>query len=53
MTRLRKPDGKLAKWPPDWLANRPKAIGIFGVRRDFPITTKELAELRKKQKRLF
>lgn len=36
-----------------WMANAPKASGIFGVARDFPITTKELATIKNRQTRLF
>jgi hypothetical protein len=43
MTRPKKPDGKLAKWPANWNANATKAVGVFGPARDFPLTTKELA----------
>lgn len=42
MTRHKKPDGKLAKWPANWLAPSPNANGMF-ERRAFPLTTKELA----------
>jgi hypothetical protein len=42
MTRPKKPDGKLAKWPANW--PQPKRFdGMFGPGRDFPLTTKELA----------
>lgn len=36
-----------------WYVNRPKALGIFGEARDFPITTKELATLKRRQLGLF
>lgn len=36
-----------------WMQGRPKAIGIFGVCRDFPLTTKELATIKTKQLKLF
>ena len=36
-----------------WMQGRPKPLGIFGPGRDFPITTKELATLRRKQLTLF
>lgn len=36
-----------------WYANRPKPAGIFGVARDFPVTTRELATLKRRQLTLF
>lgn len=40
-------------WFNAWMASRPKPVGIFGVARDFPITTKELATTGKTQRELF
>jgi hypothetical protein len=37
----------------DWPRPHLKTVGIFGPSRDFPITTKELASLQKRQLSLF
>lgn len=37
----------------DWPRPRLLTVGIFGPSRDFPITTKELATLRTRQRLLF
>jgi hypothetical protein len=38
---------------PEWLGPRRPIVGIFGPYRDFPLTTKELAEYQKRQRLLF
>jgi hypothetical protein len=38
---------------PAWMGPRRPVVGIFGPGRDFPLTTKELATLQKRQLVLF
>lgn len=35
---------------PAWMGPRRPVVGIFGIGRDFPLTTKELAEMQKRQR---